>query len=120
MSRAVASTLILFGATGDLAARMLLPSLYGLHRDGLMPEALKIVATSRSPHDDVSFREHARGALEAHVLDAAVQALDALSCAVVVLLDVVDAPAQFDAFAVVGGLDRGREVLLRERSRCCE
>ena len=60
------------------------------------------------------------GALEAHLLDAAVQALDALSCAVVVLLDVVDAPAQFDAFAVVGGLDRGREVLLRERSRCCE
>jgi hypothetical protein len=45
------------------------------------------------------------GALEAHLLDAPVQALDALSCAVVVLLDVVDAPAQFDAFAVVGGFD---------------
>ena len=40
MSRAVASTLILFGATGDLAARMLLPSLYGLDVDGLLPAEL--------------------------------------------------------------------------------
>lgn len=32
-----ASKLILFGATGDLARRMLLPSLYGLHADNLLP-----------------------------------------------------------------------------------
>ena len=31
------STLLLFGATGDLSHRMLLPSLYGLHADGLLP-----------------------------------------------------------------------------------
>ena len=30
-----ASTLLMFGATGDLARRMLLPSLYGLDADGL-------------------------------------------------------------------------------------
>jgi glucose-6-phosphate 1-dehydrogenase len=64
---AKATTLILFGATGDLAARMLLPSLYGLHRDDLLPPALKIVATSRSAHDDLSFQAHARAALKAHV-----------------------------------------------------
>jgi glucose-6-phosphate 1-dehydrogenase len=61
------ATLILFGATGDLAARMLLPSLYGLDRDGLLPTALRIVATARSAHDDGGFREHARAALDAHV-----------------------------------------------------
>ena len=32
-----ASLLTIFGATGDLAQRMLLPSLYGLQRDGLLP-----------------------------------------------------------------------------------
>ena len=32
------STLVMFGATGDLARRMLLPSLYGLDADGLLPD----------------------------------------------------------------------------------
>lgn len=67
---AKAATLILFGATGDLAARMLLPSLYGLDRDGLLPADLKIVATARSQHDDGSFRSHAEGALREHLPDS--------------------------------------------------
>lgn len=45
------------------------------------------------------------GALKTHLLDAAVQAQDALACRVVGLVNVVDAPAEFDAFAVVCGLD---------------
>jgi len=48
-------TLILFGATGDLAARMLLPSLYGLDSDGLLADQLRIVATARSQLDDAGF-----------------------------------------------------------------
>ena len=39
-TRQPVAKLLLFGATGDLAQRMLLPSLYGLHADGLLPEAL--------------------------------------------------------------------------------
>ncbi|WP_448577788.1 hypothetical protein, partial [Thermaurantiacus sp.] len=35
--------LILFGATGDLARRMLLPSLFALQSDGLLAEDLMIV-----------------------------------------------------------------------------
>ena len=42
------STLLLFGATGDLARRMLLPSLYALDADGLLPDQLKIVGTART------------------------------------------------------------------------
>ena len=61
------STLILFGATGDLAARMLLPSLYGLDSDKLLPEDLRIFATARGDHDDDGFRAHARHALEENV-----------------------------------------------------
>ena len=58
------STLLLFGGTGDLARRMLLPSLYGLHADGLLPEGLRIVGTARTELDDQSFRAKASEALE--------------------------------------------------------
>src|SRR3546814_7881387 len=36
-------TLVLFGATGDLAQRMLFPSLYNLHLDGLLAGELTII-----------------------------------------------------------------------------
>ena len=59
--------LLLFGATGDLAQRMLLPSLYGLHSDGLLPGALTITGTARSDHDDGSYREFAAKALDTYL-----------------------------------------------------
>jgi glucose-6-phosphate 1-dehydrogenase len=61
--RQPARSLLLFGATGDLAQRMLLPSLYGLHADGLLPADLKIVGTARSELDDAGFRERAEESL---------------------------------------------------------
>jgi hypothetical protein len=45
------------------------------------------------------------GALQTHLLDAPVQAQDALAGRVVGLLNVVDAPAEFNAFAIVGAFD---------------
>ena len=60
-------TLLLFGATGDLARRMLLPSLYGLDADGLLPHDLRIIATARTDHDDAAYRDIARKALAEHV-----------------------------------------------------
>ena len=59
-----ADTLLLFGATGDLARRMLLPSLCALDADGLLPESLRIVGTARSPMSDSEYRNFARAALE--------------------------------------------------------
>src|SRR4028118_1146698 len=61
------SHLLLFGATGDLSQRMLLPSLYGLHAEGLLPADLAIVATARSAFDDGSFRASAIAAPPRHV-----------------------------------------------------
>ena len=61
------STLILFGATGDLARRMLLPSLYGLDSDGLLPAGLRIVGTARTDLDDVAFRSRADAALQQYL-----------------------------------------------------
>lgn len=42
------AALILFGGGGDLAMRMLLPSLYFLDHDGLLPQGLKIIGAARS------------------------------------------------------------------------
>jgi glucose-6-phosphate 1-dehydrogenase len=67
------ATLLLFGATGDLARRMLLPSLYGLDADGLLPEGLAVVGTARSELDDAAFREKARAALAEHVAEEILQ-----------------------------------------------
>ena len=63
-SRQSVGKLLLFGATGDLAQRMLLPSLFGLHYDGLLPEGLTITGTARSDYNDKSYREFAAKALD--------------------------------------------------------
>jgi glucose-6-phosphate 1-dehydrogenase len=63
------STLVMFGATGDLARRMLLPSLYGLDADNLLPDELRIIGTARTELDDGSFRERADAALQEYLPD---------------------------------------------------
>jgi len=65
--KARADTLVLFGATGDLAQRMLLPSLCSLAAEGLLPPDLRIVGTARSELDNARFRNLARAALEKHL-----------------------------------------------------
>jgi glucose-6-phosphate 1-dehydrogenase len=55
---------VLFGATGDLARRKLIPGLFGLARAGLMPERFRVVATSKGLLSDDEFRALARGAVD--------------------------------------------------------
>jgi glucose-6-phosphate 1-dehydrogenase len=57
--------LVIFGATGDLAARMLLPSLYFLDLDGHLPKALKIIGSARSDLDKAAFADHVHDILKA-------------------------------------------------------
>jgi glucose-6-phosphate 1-dehydrogenase len=56
LSTQIASLLVIFGATGDLAQRMLLPSLHSLERDGLLPPSLRILGCARSTLDREGFR----------------------------------------------------------------
>ena len=63
------STLLLFGATGDLARRMLLPSLYGLDADGLLPAGLRIVCTARTELSSEDYRARALEALQQHLTE---------------------------------------------------
>ena len=51
--------IVLFGATGDLARRKLLPGLMHLTRAGLMPE-MRVIGTSFEDLDDDGFRRFAR------------------------------------------------------------
>jgi len=51
--------LLLFGATGDLAGRFLLPALAKLHAAGKLPDNFLIVASSRDQWGDETFRRHA-------------------------------------------------------------
>ena len=62
-----ADRLLLFGATGDLSQRMLLPSLCALHADQLLDPDLQIVATARSEMTTREFRQFAREALEKYL-----------------------------------------------------
>ena len=52
--------IVLFGATGDLAKRKLLPGMYHLMRSGLMPERFRIIGAARKALGVEEFRELAR------------------------------------------------------------
>jgi glucose-6-phosphate 1-dehydrogenase len=54
------TTLVIFGGTGDLAHRKLLPAIYNLAHEGALPERFNLIAVARSdiPHED--YRQMAR------------------------------------------------------------
>jgi glucose-6-phosphate 1-dehydrogenase len=52
------STLVLFGATGDLAARKLLPAIYNLAIGGRLPDRFHVVGVGRRADDREPFRRH--------------------------------------------------------------
>ncbi len=57
-------TLVIFGASGDLAARKLYPALFRLFRRGLFHEESRIVGCARTSYDDDAFRTHIAGHLD--------------------------------------------------------
>ena len=56
--------LVLFGATGDLAHRKVLPALYHLWRTNLLPHEFVVLAIGRRPYDDETFRDEVQASLE--------------------------------------------------------
>ncbi|HEX8241970.1 MAG TPA: glucose-6-phosphate dehydrogenase, partial [Longimicrobium sp.] len=56
--------LVIFGATGDLTRRKLLPAVYRLFCDGLLPEHFAVVGFAREQMGDDDFRARMRAALE--------------------------------------------------------
>ncbi|WP_106753011.1 glucose-6-phosphate dehydrogenase [Pannonibacter carbonis] len=61
--------LVVFGGTGDLAHRKLLPALYHRDLDGQLPAGARIVVTSRREFSGEEYQAWAEGALGEHVKD---------------------------------------------------
>ena len=59
--------LVVFGGTGDLTLRKLMPALYYRFRDGQMPEASRVVGVSRRPVEDAAYAAQVEAACREHV-----------------------------------------------------
>ncbi|MGV8084372.1 MAG: glucose-6-phosphate dehydrogenase [Coriobacteriia bacterium] len=64
------SVLVVFGPTGDLMARKVVPSLFHLHTHGLLPERLCVIGFGRRPWGDEQLQGHVRGILGEHLPNA--------------------------------------------------
>jgi len=60
------TTLVIFGSTGDLAQRKLLPAIYNLAHEGALPEGFNLIGVSRSEMSDDDYRTMARESIEEH------------------------------------------------------
>ena len=98
--KAAPDALMLFGATGDLALRMLYPSLYFLDASDLLPERMQVIGAARSELGQEAFRQKVRQALEARVDGGFTEAAWARFSArlAYVAFDAAD-PASFQALA---------------------
>jgi glucose-6-phosphate 1-dehydrogenase len=57
------TTLVIFGATGDLARRKLLPAIYNLAHEGALPERFNLIGSSRSELSDAEYAAQASEAI---------------------------------------------------------
>jgi glucose-6-phosphate 1-dehydrogenase len=57
------TTLVIFGATGDLAKRKLVPALYNLAHEGALPERFHLVGVSRKEKENDDYREECEQAI---------------------------------------------------------
>jgi glucose-6-phosphate 1-dehydrogenase len=58
------TTLVIFGATGDLAHRKLLPAIYNLAHEGALPEGFNLIGVARSEMSDDEYRKLARESIK--------------------------------------------------------
>src|SRR5204862_429403 len=58
------TTLIMFGATGDLAQRKLMPAVYNLAHEGDLPERFNLIGIARTDQPDDDYRDFAREAIK--------------------------------------------------------
>ncbi|HRE27532.1 MAG TPA: hypothetical protein PK954_12925, partial [Anaerolineales bacterium] len=82
------TTVVIFGASGDLTQRKLVPALYNLFRKKRLPGDLNIVGFARRPWDDAEFRgrmregvvEHSAGSFDEALWEQLVQRIHYFQC----------------------------------------
>jgi glucose-6-phosphate 1-dehydrogenase len=60
------TTMVIFGASGDLAHRKLLPALYNLAHEGALPERFNLIGAARREQTDDEFRDVMKESIEAN------------------------------------------------------
>jgi len=103
-------SIVIFGGTGDLAHRKLIPALYNLAVDGLLPDALQVVGAARSEMSDDAWRSGLREAAARHsrrALDDAIWSDLAARCTY--------RPVRFDDGDSFGALAEHLAALDRDR-----
>src|SRR5258707_51005 len=56
-AKAPPCTIVIFGATGDLTARLLMPAIYNLSRTGLLSDNFALIGLGRTSQSDTDFRK---------------------------------------------------------------
>jgi glucose-6-phosphate 1-dehydrogenase len=87
-------TLVIFGASGDLTHRLLVPALYNLARGGSLDPGFRVIGISRSPMTDEQFREDLTSAMKKRFAEPG---------------------GEFDAKASKETIEQGQWAFLRER-----
>jgi glucose-6-phosphate 1-dehydrogenase len=59
--------MVIFGASGDLTKRKLVPAIFDLHRQGLLPSGFTIVGVGRTRMDSDAFRNYLHGAMKEYI-----------------------------------------------------
>ena len=62
-------TVVIFGASGDLSKRKLIPALYHLEQEGYLPERYAVVGFSRTEMTDEAYRERMIGEIREDIPD---------------------------------------------------
>jgi glucose-6-phosphate 1-dehydrogenase len=105
--------LVIFGASGDLTAKKLMPALYSLAYRRLLPEKFGIVGAARSEESDDEFRERMKQAVQEHARDPFSQEVwDELAQGMrYATLDFADARGEDDLRDKLNELDRERGTM---------
>lgn len=95
------TTLVILGATGDLAGRYLLPAIAHLHELGRPDEGIRVVGVARDDLDDAGFADHVRRRLESSRLTSDAVAREQMATRTRYLRgDVTDAQTLRDALTM--------------------
>ncbi|MBV9971124.1 MAG: glucose-6-phosphate dehydrogenase [Xanthobacteraceae bacterium] len=66
-AKAPPCAMVIFGATGDLTARLLMPAIYNLSRTGLLPDNFALIGLGRGEQSDGDFRQSMTDAIKRFV-----------------------------------------------------
>jgi len=104
--------LVIFGASGDLTKRKLLPALFHLEQAGLLPSGFAIVGVARRPLGDEFAQDMRAGIIEFGGVDAGDPKLDRF------VKNISYFPLKFDTLADYAGLEAELDRIAKEKGIC--